>query len=140
MKYSDQSYLDICYNIIYHIFNQKASATMSLEDVWNAKQILSQPNVSNLKGIKNYLPHLDKALESAYKSNTQFAQEVSEFTDLSNALKTTNIAYDFAKKYLGKINVRNPLTYALLGLTASGTGLPKIKLGAALAGATLPYL
>ncbi len=135
---AESSLKDQALKAIGPLFNQKERATMSLSDVWNAKQILSQPNMSNLNGVKNYLPHLDKALESFYKSNPQFAQAVSEFTDLSNALKTTNIAYDFAKKYLSKEDIRNPLTYALTGLVASGTGLPKIKLGAALAGATLP--
>jgi len=71
---------------------------------------------------------LDKTLEQIGHNNSAFGQAFGEMNDLSNALKTTNVVADFAKKHLGASRYRSPLTYAIIGYGAKqATGLPYYK-------------
>jgi len=121
-------------NVVEPLFHQKAPAQVDLNNVFKARQSVTKAaeNPEFVRSMKNSLPNfineLDHTLEQAAKTKPNFAQPFSEMKDLGDALKTTNVVADFAKKHLGTSRYRSPLTYAILGYGAKElTGLPYYK-------------
>ncbi|HLY68383.1 MAG TPA: hypothetical protein VKR53_01565 [Puia sp.] len=113
------------------LFHQTAPAEMKLNEVLKVKQSLTKaardPEFarSMRNSLPTYMKELDKTLEQV--KNPDFAQPFSEMKDLGDALKTTNVVSDFAKKHL-RSRYNSPLTYGIVGLAITqATGLPLFK-------------